>query len=199
MDKILFSAEKLFRKYGTRSISMDDIAHHLGMSKKTIYESFADKSEIVDHIVKLIRKELEHLINNAIEEPANPVQKLTKSFFCISSMIKDTNPSLLYDLQKHHESAWRTLLQFKEEFLIHKITDTLKEGIEKRYFKTEINTNVYAIYFLEVMSFTNNEKLFPKSVYSEELVSNNIVDFLLSGIVTEKGKKAYEKLIPINR
>jgi AcrR family transcriptional regulator len=50
-EKILTCAENLFRKYGTRSISMDDIAHHLNMSKKTIYESFADKDEIVYQII----------------------------------------------------------------------------------------------------------------------------------------------------
>lgn len=97
-EKILTCAENLFRKYGTRRISMDDMAHHLSMSKKTIYESFADKDEIVYQIITAFRKKLEGLIEAIFDKPANPVERLIKMFICITSMIKETNPSLSISL-----------------------------------------------------------------------------------------------------
>lgn len=193
-EKILTCAESLFRKYGTRSISMDDMAHHLSMSKKTIYESFADKDEIVCQIITAFRKKLEGLIEAIFDKPANPVKRLIKMFICITSMIKETNPSLIHDLQKYHVNEWQILQEFRDDFLANKIKGIVTEGIRKQYFNPTLNVNIYVTFFLEVVRLTGNEKLFPQAKYSQQAVTINLLDCLINGIATEKGRRVCKNL-----
>jgi AcrR family transcriptional regulator len=193
-EKILTCAENLFRRYGTRSISMDDMAHHLNMSKKTIYESFEDKNEIVYQIIIALRKKLERLVEAISDRPANPVERLIKIFICISSMIRETSPSLIYDLQKYHENVWQILQEFRDEFLASKIKDIVIDGVRKHYLNPTLNVDFYVIFFLEVVKLSGNEKLFPPAKYSEQAAAINFIDCLVNGIATEKGRRVSKNL-----
>lgn len=193
-DKILTCAENLFRKYGIRSISMDDIAHHLNMSKKTIYESFADKNEIVYQIITVLRKRLEELVEATFDKPANPVERLIRLFICITSMIRETSPTLIYDLQKYHENAWQILQDFRDDFLASKVKDIVTDGISKHYLNPTLDVSFYVTLFLQLVQLSGNEKLFPRAKYSEHSVAINLIDCLVSGIATEKGRRVSKNL-----
>lgn len=128
---------------------MDDIAHHLNMSKKTIYESFANKNEIVYQIMTVLRKRLEGLVDAIFDKPANPVERLIKIFIFITSMMREISPSLIYDLQKYHENGWKILLEFRDDFLASKIKDVVIAGIRKHYLNSTLDVNFYVIFFLK--------------------------------------------------
>src|SRR6201989_3381049 len=105
-EKILKGAEELFMRYGVRSISMDDIARHLMVSKKTLYQHFEDKEDLVTqasetHIEKS-RKQYEALT----ESPANAIDELARISVCLRNDMNGMNHSLLFDLQKYHPRAW---------------------------------------------------------------------------------------------
>ncbi len=193
-DKILSCAENLFRKYGIRSISMDDIAHHLNMSKKTIYESFADKNEIIYLIIAAFRKKMEALVVGVTDRPANPIERLIKLFVCITSMIRETSPTLIYDLQKYHENAWQILQDFRDDFLAGRVKDIVSDGIRKHYLNPTLDANFYITLFLQLVQLSGNEKLFPRAKYSEHTVAINLIDCLVSGIATEKGRRISKNL-----
>ena len=101
-EKIQKGAEELFMRYGVRSISMDDIARHLTVSKKTLYQHFADKEDIVTVTCKA------HLDRNAEEfqvirkTAKNAIEELVQLSVCLKRNMQDMNPSLLFDLQKYH-------------------------------------------------------------------------------------------------
>lgn len=193
-DKILSCAENLFRKYGIRSISMDDMAHHLSMSKKTIYESFADKNEIVYQIITVFRKKMEGLVEAISDKPANPIERLIRLFICITSMIRETSPTLIHDLQKYHENAWQILQDFRDDFLASKVKDIVTDGISKHYLNPTLDVNFYVTLFLQLVQLSGNEKLFPRAKYSEHAVAINLIDCLVSGIATEKGRRVSKNL-----
>src|SRR5215207_4917906 len=100
-DKILKAAENLFMKYGVRSISMDDIARHLSVSKKTLYQHFVDKEDIVTMACRA------HLERNSKEfeqikiTSKNAIEELALLSTCLKQNVEDMNPSLLFDLQKY--------------------------------------------------------------------------------------------------
>ena len=173
---------------------MDDIAHHLNMSKKTIYESFANKNEIVYQSITVLRKRLEGLVEATFDKPANPVERLIKIFICITSMTRETSPSLIYDLQKYHEDGWQILQEFRDDFLTGKIKDIVMAGIKKHYFNSTLDVNFYVIFFLEVVRLSNNEKLLPRAKYSEQAVAINLIDCLVSGRATQKGRSVIRNL-----
>ncbi|MBD3631307.1 TetR/AcrR family transcriptional regulator [Cyclobacterium sp.] len=193
-EKILACTENLFKKYGTRSISLDDIAHHLNMSKKTIYESFADKNDIVCQTITILRKRMEELVEATFDKPANPVERLIKIFICIISMMRETSPSLIHDLQKYHENAWQILKEFRDDFLTSKIKDTVIDGIRKQYINSALDVNFYVTFFLHVAQLSGNEKLFPRTKYSDQTVAINLIDCLVKGIATKKGRRVSKNL-----
>jgi len=191
--KILKGAENLFMKYGVRSISMDDIARHLSVSKKTLYQHFADKEDIVtitcqSHI-EGISKEFEEIKTNS----KNAIDELAKISLCLKQNSEDMNPSLLFDLQKYHPKAWSVWLNHKNKFIRESVIRNLKQGIEEGYFRSEIDMQVIATMRLELVQLVFDDQIFPPSQFKLSEVQMQIFDHFVFGLVTEKGRKLYQK------
>ncbi len=192
-DKILIGAEGLFMKYGIRSVSMDDIARHLSVSKKTLYQHFADKDELVTimsqgHMKREV-KEYEE-ITNASE---NSIDELNKISLQIKCDMEDMNPSLLYDLQKFHPQAWALWLDHKNDFIKSSIVRNLKQGISEGYFRPEINPEVMGISRLILIEAAFDGNLFPKEKFNLVELQSQFFDHFVYGLCTDKGRKLYEK------
>jgi Transcriptional regulator len=193
-DKILKGAEKLFLKYGIRSVSMDDISRHLAVSKKTLYQHFADKDELVTmvsklHIERTMKEfdQLHHQSGNAIEELAN-------ISVCMRRNMEDMNPSLFLDMQKYHNQAWKEWLDHKENFVRQSVIRNLKQGIVEGYYRPEINLEILASLRLASIELAFNDQIFPKEQFKLAEVQSQIFDQFVFGICTEKGRKLYQKL-----
>jgi len=191
--KILKAAESLFIKYGVRSISMDDISRHLSVSKKTLYQHFADKEDIVSmtcqaHIESIASQFLEITRNSK-----NAIDELAKISRCLKQNTEDTNPSLLFDLQKYHPKAWSVWLDHKNKFIRESVIRNLKQGIEEGYYRAELNVDIIAAMRLELVQLPFDDNVFPTSQYKIAEVQMQIFDHFVHGIVTEKGKKLYQK------
>jgi TetR/AcrR family transcriptional regulator, cholesterol catabolism regulator len=192
-DKILAGAEALFMKYGIRSVSMDDIARQLSVSKKTLYQHFADKDELVTimsqgHMKREV-KEYEE-ITNASE---NSIDELNKISLQIKCDMEDMNPSLLYDLQKFHPKAWALWLDHKNDFIKSSIVRNLKQGIIEGYFRPEINPEVMGISRLILIEAAFDGNLFPKEKFNLVELQSQFFDHFVYGLCTDKGRKLYEK------
>ncbi|HEX6226160.1 MAG TPA: TetR/AcrR family transcriptional regulator [Chryseolinea sp.] len=191
--KILKAAESLFMKYGVRSISMDDISRHLAVSKKTLYQHFADKEDIVSmacqaHIETMAAQFLEITRNSK-----NAIDELTKISRCLKKNTEDTNPSLLFDLQKYHPKAWSVWLNHKHKFIRDSVIRNLRQGIEEGHYRPEINVDIIAAMRLELVQLPFDDNVFPTSRFKIAEVQMQIFDHFVHGIVTDKGKKLYQK------
>ncbi|MFM9839563.1 MAG: TetR/AcrR family transcriptional regulator [Cyclobacteriaceae bacterium] len=192
-DKILTGAEGLFMKYGIRSVSMDDIARQLSVSKKTLYQHFADKDELVtmmsqQHMRRDV-KEYEELTNAS----ENSIDELNKISLQIKCDMEDMNPSLLYDLQKFHPKAWALWLDHKNDFIKSSIVRNLKQGISEGYFRAEINPEMMGISRLILIEAAFDGNLFPKDKFNLVNIQSQFFDHFVYGLCTDKGRKLYEK------
>ena len=197
-EKILQGVETLIMKYGVRSISMDDIARHLSISKKTLYQHFVDKDDMVTlvsqaHLERNI-KEYEVLKDTS----ENAIDELAKISVCLKQDMEEMNPSLLFDLQKYHPKAWGAWLNFKNKFIRESVVRNLKQGMEEGYFRPEINPDIIAAIRLELVQLAFNEEVFPKEKFKLAEVQVQIFDHFVFGLVTEKGRKLYQKYKAIN-
>lgn len=191
--KILKGAESLFMKYGVRSISMDDIARHLSVSKKTLYQHFVDKEDIVtitciSHI-EAVAQEFEDIRESA----KNAIDELAKISVCLKHNAEELNPSLLFDLQKYHPKAWSVWLDHKNRFIRDSVVRNLKQGIDEGYFRPDIHLEVIATMRLELVQLAFDDTLFPPSQFKVAEVQLQIFDHFVYGLVTDKGKKLYQK------
>ena len=192
-ERILKGAEELFLKYSVRSVSMDDIAKHLSISKKTIYQYYVDKDEIVT-MVSAYHMEKDKIIFDDIKSKAkNAVDELVKVAECIKNDFQKMNPSLLYDLQKYHTKAWNVWLDHKQNHVRESIISNLKQGIEEGYFRPGINAEILGIARLELIQLTFDDRIFSSSMHSLAQVNQQLFDHFAYGLLTDKGRKTYEK------
>ena len=193
-EKILKGTEELFMRYGVRSISMDDIARHLGVSKKTLYQHFADKEELV---LMVSRSHLERNItqfDGIRDESKNPIEELARISVCMKQNMESMNPTLLFDLQKFHPKAWNEWISFKRKYLRDSIVRNLSQGIADGYFRPEVNPEIMAAMRIELVQLAFNNDIFPPSRFKLAEVQEHIFDHFVFGLVTEKGRKLYQKL-----
>ncbi len=192
-EKILRGAMELFMKYGVRSVSMDDIARHLSVSKKTIYQYFADKDEVVtlvaqDHMDKG-RSEYEGLRENS----KDAIDELVKISACLKKDMQEMNPSLLFDLQKYHAKAWGVWLDHKNKYIHDSVVRNLRQGIEEGYYRKDIHAEVLAVVRVELVQLAFDERSFPYNHFNLADVQIQIFDHFIYGLLTDKGRKLYEK------
>jgi AcrR family transcriptional regulator len=191
-DKILNGAEELFMRYGVRSISMDDIARHLSVSKKTLYQHFADKDDLVlevtRHMLQMNYKECEAIRSKA----DNPVEELALISLWMKKSMEEINPTMLFDLQKFHVKAWNIWLEFKNKFIHEEVIRNLTAGIDAGYIRS-VNKEIMGILRVEFVQMAFNQDIFPREKFHLAEVQSQIFDHFVFGLVTEKGRKLYLK------
>jgi len=188
-EKIVSGAADMFMRFGVRSVTMDDVARELGMSKKTLYQSFANKDELVTetcrmHICVEV-DEFKTIHDNAV----NALDELLQITKCVRQMMGRINPSLLFDLSKYHPDAWQLFLQFKSNFIYNQVKDNLERGIAEGVYRPEIRPDVLAKIRMEQVQTVFDPKVFPPSEYSLQEVQMATLDHFIHGLLTDKGRE----------
>ncbi|SKC56830.1 TetR/AcrR family transcriptional regulator [Ohtaekwangia koreensis] len=192
-EKILKGADGLFTKYGVRSISMDDIARHLSVSKKTLYQHFADKEDIVTLVCQAHLQESRNEFESIHASAENAIDELAKLSLCVRKNVEDVNPSLLFDLQKYYPKAWAVWLEFKRMCIYDSVKRNLEQGIAEGFYRTEINAEILSIVRMALIEIAFDDKTFSQDKFKMAEVQMQIFDQFVYGIVTEKGRKLYQK------
>jgi TetR/AcrR family transcriptional regulator, cholesterol catabolism regulator len=192
-NRILEKANELFMQFGIRSVSMDDIANGLGMSKKTLYQHFADKDELVMAVVDLHVLQMQGdctacrmYAKDAIHEIFNTMDILLQEF-------SNMNPMVLYDLAKFHFKAYQKFKQHKDSYLLKVIRDNIEWGIRDELYRPDINVEIMSKFRLESMMLAFDINLYPPGKFNLASTSNMILEHFIYGVATIKGHKLIQK------
>ncbi len=192
-ENIICAVADLFLKYGIRSVSMDDIAHHMGISKKTIYQHFADKNDLVEQVAGLLIKQRMCEYDDGMKNAGNAIEEL----FAVSKLVRkhftDLNPALLYDVQKYYPKAWEQFIKYENDVVYHSVVDNIERGIAEGYFRPEINARVLARIRVEQIHVSFDERVFPKDQYDFKEVQIQLFDHYVHGLLTHEGLALYRK------
>ncbi|MEJ5993277.1 TetR/AcrR family transcriptional regulator [Pedobacter sp. Du54] len=187
-EYIVEEADKLFCQFGFKSVTMDDIAKHLGMSKKTIYQHFSDKDELVNILIQEKLSAQDCAMDFCASKAQDAVEELFFAITNIHELLSSMNPKLFYDLQKYHPKAWLTFKAFKEENLGKCIQLNLERGIKEGLYRNEIKTDILAQMRLEqvdlLFSQTNH---YTMDKYNLVQVMVEITEHFLYGVCNLKG------------
>jgi TetR/AcrR family transcriptional regulator, cholesterol catabolism regulator len=192
-DRILIKAADLFCRYGIRTITMDEIASQLGISKKTIYQFFTDKDDMVSAVIEQEISHNEMECNNFRDSAKDAVHQIFLALESLEEMLKYTNPLMLYDLEKHHPRSFQKLREYKYRFLYQIIMDNLQWGIGEDLYRSEIDKDIVAKCRIESAFLVFNPDVFPHSRYRIFEVNFELAMLFLYGVVTDKGKQLIEK------
>jgi AcrR family transcriptional regulator len=173
---------------------MDDIAKHLGMSKKTIYTHFSDKNEIVNMVIENKLNFQKCLIKEGSETAENAVHEV---FFAVTNMkdlLSNMNPNLFYDLQKYHPQAWLHFRNFRQKNLYQTIHDNLLRGIRERFYRDDLKTDILTQMRLEQIDLIfSNSSEYTNGKYGIGQVMAELTEHFLYGICSLKGHKLINK------
>jgi TetR/AcrR family transcriptional regulator, cholesterol catabolism regulator len=192
-ERILSKAADLFLRYGIRSITMDEIATQLGISKKTIYQFFTDKDDMVAAVIDVEIRKNEDECNLFRHQAENAVQQIFLALESLEEMLKYTNPLMLYDLEKHHPRSFRKLKEYKYQFLYAMIMDNIRWGMEEELYRHDLQQDIVAKSRIELAFLVFNPDVFPHSRYRMSEVNYELAILFLHGVATAKGKKLIEK------
>lgn len=192
-EKIIFGAEKLFLAYGFRSITMDEIAKELSVSKKTIYQYFRDKNELVKEVVSHFLDINRKVACSIHENATDSIEELVLTSRHMIKNMSTVNPVALMDLQKFHQEAWKVFVAFKQEVFMTLIRESLKKGIRNGFFRKEIDIEVMARMRFEQIQLAFNQDVFPVSEFNFAEVQKQLIEHFVRGILTERGVKKYDE------
>jgi AcrR family transcriptional regulator len=180
-------------RYGFRSVSMDDIAAQLGMSKKTLYQYYTDKEELVDAVLSaLLETNRKECLENR-EKAENAVHEVFQAFEMMQEMFSNMNPSIVFDLEKYHPTVSKKLQQHKYVFLYQVIKQNLERGIREELYRSEINVEVLTRFRIESMMLAFNSEIFPTNRTQLVSIQEEILEHFLYGLSTAKGHKLIQK------
>ncbi len=193
--KILKEAQVLFMRYGFKSITMDDIARELSISKKTLYHYFTDKNDLVNQVVESHLDTEKEFCNSLANSEKDPIAYLLSISNNFSSESKQINPAVLYDLRKYFKEAWDKIAQYSQEFIYGQVMNNLIIGKEKGLYRKDLNEKIIALYYVNMMQFMVNPENYSKEDRNINSVHKELMRYHLHGILTDKGLKQLDKLL----
>jgi AcrR family transcriptional regulator len=191
--RIFQQAHLLFMQYGLKSVSMDDIANKIGISKKTIYQFYADKEALVAQVVKQITTNNQLQCDNDICNSENAIHEIILAMDQMSKLFETMNPSILFDLQKYYQQAFKIFLTHKNEYVYGKIKQNITRGIKEGLYRSDLNIEIVSRYRVESIVIAFNPEF--QCLVKSNLVSiaQELSTFFLYGVVNEKGYKLINK------
>jgi AcrR family transcriptional regulator len=192
-DRIKQKAHEMVMMYGIRSVSMDDIANALGMSKKTIYQYYSDKDELVDAVVEDELNKTEHDCEACKVNAKDAVEEVVLTMNQIHDQFQNMNPVILYDMQKFHPQAFQKFLKHKHEYLYKVIRNNIERGVKEELYRPDLNIDVLSKFRLESMLLAFNLQVFPPGKYRLVEVTEIIMENFVFGLATVKGHKLFVK------
>lgn len=191
-ENIITESILLFTKFGLRSVTMDDIAKHMGMSKKTIYQHFKDKEEIIIKSTAVVFEQEKRMMNEIEDGAENAVEQLYKLTFCLRERIKNTSTTALFDMKKYYPSAWTKYKNFKHDIVYNSVINNLKRGIEEGLFRSDINPEILALLRIEEIELSFDKDFFQHDKFSLVEIHEQLFEHFTYGILSEKGIKLFE-------
>ncbi len=194
-ERIIDESAKLFFKFGIRNVTMDDIAVSLGISKRTVYEVFKDKTELIETCLRYLSEKQEERNHKVMAASANVVEAIITSMKDGIKAINAINPVFFYDIRKYYPKIWTTLYEENQKRNYNNIYRQLRKGINEGLFRKDINVDIVTKLFQTQISMLSDQAIFPSEEYRyADLFENLMVNFV-RGITTQRGIELVDSML----
>ncbi len=198
-EKILLGATDLFLSYGFKSVTMDDIANSLGMSKKTIYQHFDNKTKLVQASTMHLFEFISDGINGICALETNPIEEIYSIKQFVMAHLKDEKSSPQYQLQKYYPGIFKSLKEKQFCVMQDCVTENLQRGVDSGLYRQDINIDFISRIYFNAMMVIKDKDLFPVEKFSMPMLMNNYLEYHLRGICTAQGLNILNNYINSNQ
>lgn len=192
-DRIQLKAHELFNRYGIRSVSMDDIAAQVGMSKKTLYQYVADKEELVAAVFNAIIDGNKGDCCHAQKVSSNALDEVFLAFDRVQEMFANMNPAILFDMEKYHPDTFKRFREYQTGFLYSMIKANLERGVKEGLYREDIDIDTLTRYRIHSVMLAFNPEVFPNNRTHLVHIEQELLEHFLYGLATAKGDKIIDK------
>jgi AcrR family transcriptional regulator len=194
-EKIIQKSSELFLTLGFKSVTMDDIANALGISKKTIYVHFSNKTKLVEAVTFTLFENICDGIDCICLEAKNPIEELYDIKMFVMQHLKNEQASPIFQLKKYYPTIHDALKSKQFKKMHESVSDSLKKGVETKVFRSNIDIDFIARLYFNGMTGIKDEAIFPRQKFTMEYLIENFLEYHLRAIVTEKGFKILNQFI----
>ena len=188
-EKIIHTSLESFFRYGLRSVSMDDLSRKLGISKKTLYQSVANKKDLINkvigyqlHMERQVLEALPRISNDAMHEMVQLSEHIIEHF-------SDIAPSLIHDLQKYYPELWEQVIDFQTIDLKNRIETNIRRGQKESFYRKNLDPDVIAKLYVGMCFVVDEESVFPTKEYDRTHVIGEVIMYHMQGILSKEGRE----------
>jgi AcrR family transcriptional regulator len=193
-QRIIAGSQELFKNASIKSVTMDEIAHHLGVSKKTIYTHFKNKEELVMALVTDNIEDYKKKISSILKNPGKVFFKLFELSNCVTAIFSGINPIQRNDLCRYFPDIWSLFKKFKEEVLTDAFASILQKGKDDGLVRSELRINILVQMRVDQIQQGFDKWVFPSNSFNDSEVQEELTNLFLYGIATPKGIKELQGL-----
>jgi AcrR family transcriptional regulator len=193
LDQIIPEIIKVFMTYGIKSVTMDDVAKHLRISKKTLYQYVQDKNDLVIKCLDFDCTMHENGIQEIIHKNFNAIDENIEISKFVMAQLRQVHPSIFYDLQKYYPEGWAMLQDSREGQTARVLHNNIKKGIQEGYFREDLHVEIQTRLWITRMNVIFDPRLFPMQEFKITEVYEQMFVHQIRGMASKKGLKYLEK------
>ena len=186
-QRIIEEAAVMFRTLGIRAVTMDMLANRMAISKRTIYEVFRDKDELLHGVISWMNVKQKEVMMQILDESDNVIEAIFKLLDLMSNHFKNMSPAFLMDIKRFHNQIFSNIEETNELPYYRNNSEILLRGIKEGVFREDIDIEITNKCLLEVVRLADNKDMFSSdNVINEGMIRNIYINYL-RGISTLKG------------
>jgi len=185
-QQILIQAAQMFLKFGFKSITMDDISRELGLSKKTVYQHFTDKTDLVEQCVDNHLANMQQCCITCREQADNAIDQMINLTNMLTENMRQVNPSAMFDLKKYFKTAWDNLEKHRNEFIYQNIKQNLIQGKKEGLYYKNLDANTVSIFYIHLVELLTNPDKFTQDISYAHMLKE-LVKYHMRSICNQKG------------
>ena len=192
---ILEKSEELFLRYGIRSVTMDDLARHVGMSKKTIYQHVDNKDDLVMRMgMKLTLEEVQQ-IEPIIAESEHAIDEMWRIAKVHVRNIRRVRPTVLFDLQKYHPKVWAAFHEHTRTTVVTWLRNNLERGIREGLYRNDLDVTIIAKMHVAMSWAVVDETTFPLQEFAREQLFLQFICYHMNGVMSGRGREIFNNYL----
>lgn len=186
-QKILEDATRVFMQFGIKSVNMDDLARHLSVSKKTLYQYFTDKEDLVRKAVASHCTREDIAIQGICTKGLNAIDEMLEIMQFITGLLKNMHPSIKFDLQKYHPEVYRAMKENRDRAIFDCMMLNTKKGHREGYYRKDFNAEVIIKIYIGRMETIFDQSIFPFEQFTFIDIYREMFSYHIRGIASEEG------------
>ncbi len=188
---IIEKASELYNQYGIKSVTMDDVARELGMSKKTLYKYVANKDDLVDHYVEFLTERRKCNVEEIKKQDLNAIEELFAVNEHVIEMLQNYNPSTEFDLKKYYPDHYNKLRQRRRNNMYKAVKENIQKGKEEGLYRKKLDEDIIArVHVSRIENSFANEMFTIQELTSWRFIREMMI-YHIHGIANGEGVKFF--------